>query len=178
MGTETSRNNRKFVAQNIEFQESVSTLSAENVKIKEENAELATLLGEYLKEKHNESSKLIGTNRKGISQSSNTSVNDISMDEPQGSSPMMYKSSTIKDNTACFRRISESKGENMGQVIIMEMKDDIIILNEEIKRLIAENQDLEKRHAENDTERNKLNSIICESDKENKELNLEIQKMR
>merc|ERR1712223_1665176 len=49
--TETSRNNRKFVAQNIEFQESVSTLSAENVKIKEENAELASLLGEYLKEK-------------------------------------------------------------------------------------------------------------------------------
>ena len=38
---ESSRNNGKFVAQIIEFQESISTLSSENDKIKEENTELA-----------------------------------------------------------------------------------------------------------------------------------------
>ena len=84
---ETSRNNGKFVAQIIEFQESISILSAENDKIKEENTELAaqvTQLGDILREKRYDSVKLTGSNRKGVGPSMDLSVNDISMDEPQG----------------------------------------------------------------------------------------------
>ena len=84
---ETSRNNGKFVAQIIEFQESISILSAENDKIKEENTELAaqvTQLGDILREKRYDSGKLTWSNRKGVGPSMDLSVNDISMDEPQG----------------------------------------------------------------------------------------------
>ena len=84
---ETSRNNGKFVAQIIEFQESISILSAENDKIKEENTELAaqvTQLGDILREKRYDSGKLNGSHRKGVGPSMDLSVNDISMDEPQG----------------------------------------------------------------------------------------------
>ena len=86
---ETSRNNGKFVAQIIEFQESISILSAENDKIKEENTELAaqvTQLGDILREKRYDSGKLTWSNRKGVGPSMDLSVNDISMDEPQGNS--------------------------------------------------------------------------------------------
>ena len=84
---ETSRNNGKFVAQIIEFQESISILSAENDKIKEENTELAaqvTQLGDILREKRYDAGKLTWSNRKGVGPSMDLSVNDISMDEPQG----------------------------------------------------------------------------------------------
>ena len=86
---ETSRNNGKFVAQIIEFQESISILSAENDKIKEENTELAaqvTQLGDILREKRYDSGKMTWSNRKGVGPSMDLSVNDISMDEPQGNS--------------------------------------------------------------------------------------------
>ena len=84
---ESSRNNGKFVAQIIEFQESISALSAENDKVKEENTELAaqvTQLGDILREKRYESGKQLKSNRKDIGPSLDISVNDISMDEPQG----------------------------------------------------------------------------------------------
>ena len=84
---ESSRNNGKFVAQIIEFQESISTLSSENDKIKEENTELAaqvTQLGDILREKRYESGKKVRAKGKDIGPSLDISVNDISMDEPQG----------------------------------------------------------------------------------------------
>ena len=84
---ESSRNNGKFVAQIIEFQESISTLSSENDKIKEENTELAaqvTQLGDILREKRYESGKKIRAKGKDMGPSLDISVNDISMDEPQG----------------------------------------------------------------------------------------------
>ena len=90
---ESSRNNGKFVAQIIEFQESISTLSSENDKIKEENTELAaqvTQLGDILREKRYESGKKIRANGKDINPSLDVSVNDISMDEPQGNINYFY----------------------------------------------------------------------------------------
>ena len=84
---ESSRCNGKLVAQIIEFQESITTLSSENDKIKEENAELAaqvTQLGDILREKRYESGKHSEPNKKWKPPSLDISVNDISMDEPQG----------------------------------------------------------------------------------------------
>ena len=84
---EKSRCNGKLVAQVIEFQESITALSNENDKIKEENAELAaqvTQLGDILREKRDESGKNSGSNKTWKPPSLDISINDISMDEPQG----------------------------------------------------------------------------------------------
>jgi len=85
---ESSKLNVKLVTQVVEYQESITSLSGENTKVKEENEELAaqvTQLGDILRENRYNSSTKQSMDRKYTAASiDNVSINDISMDDPQG----------------------------------------------------------------------------------------------
>ena len=85
---ESSKLNVKLVTQVVEYQESITSLSGENTKVKEENQELAaqvTQLGDILRENRNNFSTKQSMDRKYTAPSfDNISINDISMDDPQG----------------------------------------------------------------------------------------------
>ena len=85
---ECSKTNVKLVTQLVEYQESNTYLSAENSKIREENADLASQvaqLGDILRERSSEHSTKDKFGRNCTAPSlDDYSINDISMDDPQG----------------------------------------------------------------------------------------------
>ena len=86
---ESSKHNVKLTSKVVEYQESITCLSGENIKIQEENAELAaqvTQLGDILRERRQNCSATGGLKGKGNAPSldQDISINDISMDDPQG----------------------------------------------------------------------------------------------
>ena len=86
---ESSKHNVKLTSKVVEYQESMTCLSEENSKIKEENAELAaqvTQLGDILRERRENRSTGADFKLSGNTPSLNEdiSITDISMDDPPG----------------------------------------------------------------------------------------------